>query len=102
MGRLGPVRSALDEIPQRVAHSGRLEQPRRKLVEERLERVVVVPVDEDDVHVRLLQLPGSPDAREASSEDEDPRTRIGACRTAHPGTECHIELAGTATLLPTG
>jgi len=65
----------LQEVPERMPHRGRLEQARRELVEERLERVVVVPVDEDDVGLRLLELLRRADAREPTAKDHD---------TAHP------------------
>ena len=69
----------LDEIAERASHGRRLEQPRRQLVEQRLEGVVVVPIDENDVDVGLLQLVGGTDPGEAAAENEDPRSL-----TAHP------------------
>jgi hypothetical protein len=42
--------------------------------------VVVVPVDEHDVDVRVLQLPRRPDPGEASAEDEDARPPTGSRR----------------------
>ena len=48
-------------------------RPVRELVEERLERVVVVPVDEHDVGVGVLQLLHGADAGEAAAEDHDAR-----------------------------
>ena len=64
----------LDEIAQRVPDGRRLEQPGRQLVQQRLEGVVVVPVDEHDVDVGVLQLPCGADPREAAAENEDPRS----------------------------
>ena len=57
----------------------RLEQPRRELVEERLEGVVVVLVDEHDVDVGLLQRSRGADAGEPAAEDDDAATRTAAC-----------------------
>ena len=67
------VRLVVEEITQRMPDRGRLEQRGCDLVEQRLERVVVVLVDHHDVDVRLLQRPGGADAGEAASEDQDAR-----------------------------
>lgn len=75
----------LHEVAKRVPDGGRLEQARRELVQERLERVVVVLVDEDDLDVCVLQLPRSADPGEAATENEDARPRVRACRKAHLG-----------------
>src|SRR5690348_15764897 len=56
-------------MPHRVG----LEEVTRELVQQRLERVVVVLVDEDHVRVGVLQLSGCADAAEAAAEDEHPR-----------------------------
>ena len=64
---------ALDEIAERVSHGRRFEQPRRQLVEQRLERVVVVLVHDNDVDVGALQLPCGTDPGEAAAENENPR-----------------------------
>ena len=64
----------VDEVAQGVTDGTRLEQAGRQLVEERLERVVVVPVDEDDVHVRVPELERCAEPSEAPAEDEDART----------------------------
>ena len=45
----------VEQVAQRVPDRGRLEQAGRDLVEERLEGVVVVPVDEHDVDVGVLR-----------------------------------------------
>ena len=55
-----------------------LEQVGGDLVQERLERVVVVLVDQRDVDVGVLELPGRTDAPEATAEDDHVRTL--ACR----------------------
>jgi len=56
-----------------MSHGRLVEQAGRNLVQERLEGVVVVLVDEDDVDVAFLQAPRGSDAREAAAEDEDAR-----------------------------
>ena len=63
------------EIAHRVADRGLLEEAGGDLVQERLERVVVVLVDEHDVDVALLQPVSRSDAREAAAEDEHPGSR---------------------------
>jgi hypothetical protein len=74
----------VEEIADRMADRRLLEQPRCDLVEQRLEGVIVVLVDEDDVDVALPQLLGSPDPTEATSEDEDARARgVAGGRNAH-------------------
>ena len=65
-----------------MSNGGRLEETRRQLVEQRLEGVVVVLVDDDDVDVGLLQLVGGADPGEASAENEDPRS-LTAGRVRH-------------------
>ena len=59
------------EVADRMPDAALVQQPSRELVQQRLEGVVVVPVDEDDVDIRVLQSVRSADACEASSEDED-------------------------------
>ena len=59
-----------------MSDRGRLEQAGRELVEERLERVVVVPVDEDDVGIGFLELLCRTDPGESSSEDEHAWTSV--------------------------
>ena len=49
-----------------------LEQVGRDLVEQRLEGVVVVPVDEHDVDIGVLELARRADAGEAAAEDQRP------------------------------
>ena len=60
-------------VSQRVADRGRLDQAGGKLVEKRLEGVVVVAVDQHHVDVRLLQLLGRTYPAEASAQDQDAR-----------------------------
>ena len=62
---------ALEEVTKRVADRRRFEEPGGELVEERLEGVVVVPVDDDDVGVGVLELLGGADAAEAAAENHD-------------------------------
>ena len=69
----GDVGVLVEEVAQRVAHLGGLQQVGRELIEERLERVVVVLVDEDDIGIGVLQRPGRADAAEAAAEDDDTR-----------------------------
>ena len=64
----------LDEVADRVSYCRRLEEARRELVEERLERVVVVLVDEHDVDVGVLELSRGADPSEAAAEYEDALT----------------------------
>jgi hypothetical protein len=77
-----PVVLVLHQVAERVPHGRRLEKAGRELVEERLEGVVVVPVDEHDVDVRAPERAGCADAGEASSEHEDAGTGRAA-RLAH-------------------
>ena len=84
----------LDEIAERVSDGRRLEQPRRQLVEQRLERVVVVPVHDDDVDVGVLQLPCGTDPGEAAAENDDPRPlAAGDVRHDLPQTELRLGAA---------
>ena len=54
---------------------GRCEQVRRHLVDQRLEGVVVVPVDQDDFHVGILQALDCTDPGETASEDRNSMLR---------------------------
>ena len=67
----GRVAVALEQVAQRVSDRGRVEQAGGELVEQRLEGVVVVPVDEHDLGVRVLQLLRGADPGKPSSEDQD-------------------------------
>ena len=66
------------ECPTAVVSS----RPGRELVQQRLEGVVVVPVDEHDVDVGVLQLPRGADPGEAAAENEDPRSLTAGRRQA--------------------
>ena len=91
----------VEEIAERMSDGRSLEQVGRDLVQQRLERVVVVLVDEDDVHVGVLQLPGRADAGEASAQDHDARPRSSVCAiTPHRNAEVYIfgERAETPSL----
>ena len=81
----------VEQVAQRMAAGRRLQQVGGDLVQQRLERVVVVPVDEHDVHVGVLELAGRTHAPEAAAEDEDPgtvgsRSVVVGCRLA-PGCQ---------------
>jgi hypothetical protein len=65
---------ALEEVADRVADRRLFQQTRSELVEQRLERVVVVLVDEDDVDGALREFVGGTDPAEAAAQDEDART----------------------------
>ena len=82
-GRLvdGGVRLLVEQVAERVPDDGRLEQVGRELVEERLERVVVVRVYDHDVGLDVLQRAGGADPGEAAAEDDDARPPL-ACRWA--------------------
>jgi len=67
----GRVVVSLDEVAKGMADRGRLEEARGNLIEERLEGVIVVPVDEDDLGVGVLELVCGADSGEAAAEDEN-------------------------------
>ena len=77
------VRLLVNKVANRVADRRLLEQPRRHLVQERLEGVVVVLVDEDDVDIALLQLLHGADAREAAADDQDAGAPVAVEFCAH-------------------
>ena len=83
------VRLLVNEVANRVADRRLLEQPRRHLVQERLERVVVVLVDEDDVDIALLELLHGADAREAAADDQDAGARR-RCRVLRSRTPPNV------------
>ncbi len=64
------VRVLVEQVAEGVADRGRLQQVGGDLVQERLERVVVVVVDDRDVDVRPVQLAGGADAPEPAAEHE--------------------------------
>ena len=70
----------LDEVAERVSDGRRLEEARGQLVQQRLEGVVVVLVDDDDVDVGLLQLVRGADSGEAAAQNEDLRSLRGGVR----------------------
>ena len=63
----------VEEVADRMAHRRLFQKARRNLVQQRLERVVVVLVHDHDVGVALLQLVRGADPGEATAEDEDAR-----------------------------
>ena len=65
----------MEEVPDRMPDDGRCEQVRRHLVQQRLERVVVVPVDQDDFGVGVLEALRRTDPSETASEDQNSRLR---------------------------
>ena len=69
------IRLVVEEVAQRMPDSRRFEQIRGDLVEQWLERVIVVLVDQDDIDIGVLQLLSGAEAREATSEDEHARSR---------------------------
>ena len=81
----------VEEVTDRMADRRLLQQARRDLVQEGLERVVVVLVDEHDVDVALVQLLGGADSGEAAAEDED--ALAGAVRVV---SSAHVPSHGTA------
>ena len=60
----------------------------RDLVEERLEGVVVVCLDQNDVHLGVPELPRCAHAREAAPEDDNDRTPS----PLGPGVDRHLDL----------
>ena len=67
------MRLLVEQVAQRVTDRGGLEEVGRDLVQERLERVVVVLVHEQDVGVGVLELLDRSDAAEPTSQHDDPR-----------------------------
>ena len=65
-----------EQIAQGMPDSCLVEQPGGELVEERLEGVVVVPVDENDLGVGVLELLRRADSGEPAAEDQDTRTSV--------------------------
>ena len=62
----------MEEIAERVPDGGRLEEVGRDLVQERLERVVVVLVHEQDVGVGVPELLDRADPAEPTPQHDDP------------------------------
>ena len=73
----------MEEIPERVPDDGRFDRGGRQLVEEGLERVVVVLVDE---HEPLVQVAGLSALRHTSlASVRDGSERFIPRSSAHPG-----------------
>jgi hypothetical protein len=79
-----------------------LQEAGRDLVEERLERVVVVLVDEDDVDVALLQLLRRAGAAESASEDEDAGTLAVLVVASAHGSKPSVPLAVALEVIQKG
>ena len=73
----------VEEVADRMGDRGLVEQARRELIEQRLERVVVVPVHEHDVQIALAQLLGGSDSAEPSPEDHDARAAARVSSSVH-------------------
>ena len=73
--RIGLV---VDDTANGRGHVGGRQAGRRHLIEQRLEQMVIAPIDEGDVSVALLQPLGHGKAAEAGAGDDDvwPRTRF--------------------------
>ena len=67
------VRLIVEQVAQRVTDRGGLEEIGRDLVQERLERVVVVLVHEQDVGVGVPELLDRSDPAEPTPQHDDPR-----------------------------
>ena len=61
-----------EDLPQRRGDVGRGERCGCHLVEQRLEQVMVAPVDQDHVDVRALERTHGPKAAEAPADHDDP------------------------------
>ena len=68
-----------EDRADRPGDVGRRQGRRRHLVEQRLEQVVVAPVDDDHVGRRAGQRPGRGEAAEAGADDDDARARACMC-----------------------
>ena len=85
----------IEEIAQRMGDRGRFDQARRELVEHGLETVVVVRVDQHDVHVRVLELPRGTQTGEPAAEDDDPMpVATGLAKTLLPQAWREIRTVG--------
>jgi hypothetical protein len=69
------IRLIIEQVTQGVPHRHRRKQVGSDLVQQRLKRVIVMPVDDHHVHVGLAQLPRRADTGEPSTENKDTRTR---------------------------
>ena len=80
-----------EQMAERVGDGAGVEQARGDLVQQGLERVVVVPVDQDHVGIGVLECAHGSDAGEAAAEDQHARAPRRATR---------FLLHGRAPLLP--
>lgn len=75
LGRMDPgVRLVVEQVTKRMSDGALRKQVGGDLIQQRLERVIVVSVDDDHVDVRLAQLPRGADPRESPAQDDDART----------------------------
>jgi len=63
------------DAAHRMGDLGRIEQPGGNLVQQRLEEVVVVPVDDQHVSVRRAQRARRTESAEAGADDDHARPR---------------------------
>jgi hypothetical protein len=63
----------MNQVAQRMADGGLLEQTGRELIQERLEGVIVVPVHQHDLDIGALELARGADPGKAAAENEDAR-----------------------------
>jgi hypothetical protein len=80
-----------------MPHGGLIEQAGRDLVEQRLERVVVVPVHEHDVDVTLAQLLGGPDPAESPAQDYDAQAAARFSSSVHVAATLKNSLSSPLT-----
>src|ERR1700724_2356983 len=73
-------------MADRRGHVGGRERGGRNLVKQRLESVMVLPVDDGHVDRRFCERPRCLDAAEAGADDDDLGTRVG-----HGRSLCHCE-----------
>jgi hypothetical protein len=92
----------VEEIPERMPNRRLLEEAGGDLVEERLERVVVVLVHDHDVHVALPQLLRGAHAAESASEDEDAGTLAVLVVASAHGSKPSVPLAVALEVIQKG
>ena len=63
---------AAEDLPQRCGDVGCGERRGCHLIKQRLEQVMVAPVDQDHVDVRALERTHGPEATEAAADHDDP------------------------------
>ena len=66
----GDIRLVVEEVAQRMSDRALIEQISGNLIEQGLERVVVVLVDQHDLGIRLLQLARRTEPAESSPQDD--------------------------------